>query len=69
MSRPAPGRINVAKHMRGIVIDTIENSPSTGGRKWVARVNTGVHAGFLIAVAIAIWQSGALIDFWESFGY
>ena len=49
--------------------ETIENATTTGGRKWVARVNAGMHAGFLIAVAIAIWQSGVLTDFWESIGY
>jgi hypothetical protein len=46
-----------------------ERMTSTGRRKWVARVDAGVHTVFLIVAAIAIWQSRVLVDLWERFGY
>jgi hypothetical protein len=46
-----------------------ESMTSTGLRNWVAKVDAGVHAVFLIVAAIAILQSGVLIDLWENFGY
>lgn len=46
-----------------------ERVTSIGRRKWVARVDAGVHTVFLIVAAIVIWRSQVLLDLWESFSY
>ena len=46
-----------------------ERMTSAGRRKWVAKVDAGVHTVFLIAAAIIIWRSQVLLDLWASFSY
>jgi hypothetical protein len=59
----------MSRDLGGMVTKVNASMTSTGRRTWVARVDAGVHAVFLIVAAIVILQSGVLIDIWESFGY
>jgi hypothetical protein len=60
---------NQVIRLGGMVKNASEMGTMTGRRKWVARVDAGVHLGFLIVVVVVIWQSQMPVDFWNCFGH